>query len=808
MKNQAAVRAIFIQAIEEETLEARQAYLRSACGDDAELRAAVDALLAAHDAPQNMLDSPIARGQNLAATISAAAIQSIEHIGMRIGPYQLMEQIGEGGFGLVFVAHQERPVRRKVALKIVKPGMGSRETIARFEAERQAIAMMDHPNIAQVFDAGVTDDGRPYFVMELVRGVPITEFCDNHQLDIESRLKIFIDVCSAVHHAHQKGVIHRDIKPSNVLVTLHDHKPVAKVIDFGVAKAIGQSLTDKTIYTRFFSMIGTPLYMSPEQAEMSGLDVDTRSDIYSLGVLLYELLVGQTPLDRSRLDAAGFDELRRIIREEEPPRPSSRVSTIGADPTTVAHTRRTTPVRLSSTIRGDLDWIVMKSIEKDRRRRYESAAALAADLTRYLQQQPVAARPPSLFYQLGKFARRHRIALGTGTVVLLALIGGTGVSLWQMRTAMIERDEKEAALVEIERFAEKIAHSHQLLASAQTHEKAGRLQLAARDYEAATRQQPNYYLPWISQGQFLAQIGWWDESARSFSEAIKLRAPTAEPQWLGVPALLHVTGNHGALRDVSTRLSQSITGASDLESWEVLRLCLAAQDTFTPEQYAAFAQQAETWLARSRRGPGGRAGGPPGRPPQRQRVPPQRPRDEPGPFRPLPDGFPIERPPKDRHPDARPPDDRPPRGGGFMGGPPQPQGEGEVPPPLPEHVCLYITGLSHLRAGDWQRAVQRLQQASELQHWPAHEIALSPLAIAYFRQGDTATARSLLLRAAQAIERAVDQHALAASEASGATIPWFDLAEMMMLYEEAAASIPNTAQLQPDLYWRLRQAIE
>ena len=302
-----------------------------------------------------------------------------------IGPYKLLEQIGEGGFGVVFMAEQQRPVRRRVALKVIKPGMDTRQVIARFEAERQALALMDHPNISRVLDAGATESGRPYFVMELVRGIPLSEFCDQNRLTVGERLELFITVCHAVQHAHQKGIIHRDIKPNNVLVTLHDGTPVAKVIDFGVAKATGQQLTEKTLFTSFAQMIGTPLYMSPEQAEMSGLDVDTRSDIYSLGVLLYELLTGTTPFDQERMRTAGYDEVRRIIREEEPAKPSARISTLNRAATTVTANRKSDPSRLRQLFRGELDWIVMKALEKDRNRRYETAAAFAADVQRVFE---------------------------------------------------------------------------------------------------------------------------------------------------------------------------------------------------------------------------------------------------------------------------------------------------------------------------------------------------------------------------------------------------------------------------------------
>ena len=355
-----------------------------------------------------------------------------------------MEQVGVGGFGLVFVAEQQDPVRRKVALKVLKPGMDTREVIARFEAERQALALMDHPNIAKVHDAGTTDTGRPYFVMELVKGVPITDYCDQAQLTPRQRLELFIPVCQAVQHAHQKGIIHRDLKPSNVLVTLHDGTPVPKVIDFGVAKAIGQHLTEKTIYTRLTQMIGTPLYMSPEQAEMSGLDIDTRSDIYSLGVLLYELLTGTTPFDRQRFGKAAFDEIRRIIREEEPPRPSTRLTSLGETLSSVSAKRNMEPKKLSALAKGDLDWIVMKALEKDRSRRYETASGFAADVRRFLAEEPVEARPPSAWYSFRKLALRNKAALTTVALVAGALVLGTAVATWQAVRATRAEEQARA----------------------------------------------------------------------------------------------------------------------------------------------------------------------------------------------------------------------------------------------------------------------------------------------------------------------------------------------------------------------------
>jgi WD40 repeat protein/serine/threonine protein kinase len=424
--------------------ERRAAFLDQACASDGELRHEIESLLRAHDASGSFLGDLSSRSD---ATEDFEPI--LECAGTVIGPYKLMEQIGQGGMGLVFVAEQQHPVRRKVALKIIKPGMDTRDIIARFEAERQALALMDHPNIAKVFDAGTTDSGRPYFVMELVKGIPFIDYCDDQQLTASERLDLFLSVCQAVQHAHGKGVIHRDLKPSNILVAPHDGVPVVKVIDFGVAKAIGQQLTDKTIYTRFTQMIGTPLYMSPEQAELNALDVDIRSDVYSLGVLLYELLTGTTPFDRQRFATAAYDEIRRIIKEEEPPRPSTRLSTMGESLSKVSSQRKTEPAKLSALVKGDLDWIVMKSLEKDRNRRYETASAFAADVRRFLAEEPIEARPPSTWYRFRKLARRNKVALTTAALVAAALLVGTAVSTWQAlratRAEQIARLSAEAA---------------------------------------------------------------------------------------------------------------------------------------------------------------------------------------------------------------------------------------------------------------------------------------------------------------------------------------------------------------------------
>jgi tRNA A-37 threonylcarbamoyl transferase component Bud32/aromatic ring-cleaving dioxygenase len=362
-----------------------------------------------------------------------------------------LQKIGEGGFGAVYMAQQEAPVRRRVALKIIKAGMDTRQVIARFEAERQALAMMDHPYIAKVLDAGATEAGRPYFVMELVKGVPVTEYCDQAKLDTRDRLKLFKDVCSAVQHAHQKGIIHRDLKPSNIMVTLHGGDPVIKVIDFGIAKATDQRLTEKTLFTNYGQMIGTPAYMSPEQAVMSGLDVDTRSDVYSLGVLLYELLAGRPPLDDKTLREAGFDEMRRLIREQEPPKPSTRLSTMDANlRSTIAEHRHVNAHTLSRMLRGDLDWIVMKALEKDRARRYESASAFAHDIERYLNDDPVEAAAPSAMYRLRKLAHRHKAPVAVAATIVLLLIAGTVLSSWQAVRATRAEELANDRLDEVE----------------------------------------------------------------------------------------------------------------------------------------------------------------------------------------------------------------------------------------------------------------------------------------------------------------------------------------------------------------------
>ncbi|MGO8836575.1 MAG: serine/threonine protein kinase [Limisphaerales bacterium] len=431
MKAEERIKEIFAQALERKSPAEREKYLAEASQGDQELRREIESLLRAGEQAGDFL------GQTLRLPVSDLMT---ERTGTMIGRYKLLQKIGEGGFGVVFLAEQTEPVQRKVALKIIKAGMDTREVVARFEAERQALALMDHPNIARVLDAGATEAGRPYFVMELVNGIPITDYCDRGQLSTADRLQLFIKVCHAVQHAHQKGIIHRDLKPNNVLVTLHDGEPVPKVIDFGIAKALGQKLTEKTLFTAFQHMIGTPAYMSPEQAELSGLDIDTRADIYSLGVLLYELLTGETPFDTETWRQAALDEIRRIIRETEPLKPSTRLQTLGDKLAGVAKRRQTEPMVLKRMVRGDLDWIVMKALEKDRRRRYETPDAFAGDVARHLSNEPVLASSPSLPYLVGKFARRHKTGLCVAAALLLLLLAGAAVSTWQaVRATRAER---------------------------------------------------------------------------------------------------------------------------------------------------------------------------------------------------------------------------------------------------------------------------------------------------------------------------------------------------------------------------------
>src|SRR5882762_5032665 len=439
--------AVFTEALRL-PLEERDRYLDKACKADVEFRRRVEALLQAYEQAGDFLGRSAA-GRPTGAT---QAFQAGEKPGDRIGHYKLLQQIGEGGCGVVFMAEQEEPVRRRVALKIIKPGMDTKSVIARFEAERQALALMDHPNIAKIFDAGATQSGRPYFVMELVRGIKITEYCDQHSLTTEERLKLFIQVCHAVQHAHQKGIIHRDIKPSNILVTTTlEGAALPVVIDFGIAKATTSlQLTDKTVFTAFEMLIGTPAYMSPEQAALTSAEADTRTDIYSLGVLLYELLTSTTPFDTRELLKAGLDEVRRVIREEEPVRPSTRLSmTVGADLASVSRHHGTEAPRLIRKIRGDLDWIVMKALEKDRVRRYATANGFAMDVGCYLSGEAILARPPSATYKFRKLVARNKLGFsGVALIFVLLVVSLITTTRWlttERRTQERMRQQMELA---------------------------------------------------------------------------------------------------------------------------------------------------------------------------------------------------------------------------------------------------------------------------------------------------------------------------------------------------------------------------
>jgi tetratricopeptide (TPR) repeat protein len=507
---------VFTNALQHASPAARAAYLDAACAGNPQLRADVEALLRAHAADPDFLERPAAAVQGTVEFLAAAGVAAEEPkpAGGREEPgmvlaerYKLLQQIGEGGMGAVWMAEQTQPVQRKVALKIIKPGMDSRQVIARFEAERQALALMDHQNIARVFDAGSTEMGRPFFVMELVKGVPITRYCDEQRLTPRQRLELFVATCQAMQHAHQKGIIHRDVKPSNVLVAPHDGRPVIKVIDFGVAKATGQRLTERTLFTEFGAVVGTLEYMSPEQAELNNQDIDTRSDIYALGVLLYELLTGTTPLRREHLRQKPFTEMLRMIREQEPPRPSTRLLESRDTLPAISAQRQTEPAKLAKLVRGELDWIVMKALEKDRNRRYDTASAFAADVQRYLADEPVAAGPPSAGYRLRKFLRRNRGPVLAAALVLLALIGGiigTTLGLWRAENeawkAGQERDRANEAREE-ERKAKEAESVQRKRAEAARDDAATTLDVMTSEVAGESLAQQKVLTP--EQKQFL-----------------------------------------------------------------------------------------------------------------------------------------------------------------------------------------------------------------------------------------------------------------------------------------------------------------
>jgi eukaryotic-like serine/threonine-protein kinase len=552
----------------------RAEYLKHACGGDPSLRDRIAALLKAHEQSGAFLKEPGAPAQQKTIVVSAPLT---EKAGDRIGRYKLLQTIGEGGCGVVYMAEQEEPVRRRVALKVIKLGMDTKSVVARFEAERQALAMMDHPNIAKVLDAGGTETGRPFFVMELVRGIKITDYCDQNKLSTEERLNLFMQVCNAIQHAHQKGIIHRDIKPSNILVTLHDGVPVPKVIDFGIAKATQGRLTDQTLFTAFEQFIGTPAYMSPEQAEMSGLDIDTRCDVYALGVLLYELLTGRTPFDAKELVQSGLDQMRRTIREKEPERPSTRLSTmLDADLTVVAQHRHSDAPKLIHLLRGDLDWVVMKALEKDRTRRYETANGLAMDIRRHLGNEAVLARPPSNFYRLQKFARRNQIAFVAGGVVAAALLAGFAIStvlFLKEREARKRADEAErvqAALrIDAERGRELAKKELDRAQIGPKYQEISQL-LGAQQFDRAEKlfkeipdraENVPFYLAF---GELHRRFGQWDKARANYARIVEY----APSNYLGYIGIADIDAHSEDWQVARTNLARSIeVGPSEHEAY-------------------------------------------------------------------------------------------------------------------------------------------------------------------------------------------------------------------------------------------------
>jgi serine/threonine protein kinase/Flp pilus assembly protein TadD len=717
-------REIFLTALERAP-ERWSALLADACAGDAALRARVDELLRAHRTMGSICDGVGTEAPGLA---SDQPIQ--EGPGSVIGRYKLLERLGEGGFGVVFVAEQMQPVRRKVALKLIKPGMDSKQVLARFDAERQALAMMDHPNIAKVLDAGAVERAAgpnpaahtPYFVMELVKGVPLTRFCDERRLTLRQRLELFVPVCHAIQHAHQKGVIHRDLKPSNVLVALYDDRPVPKVIDFGVAKATGQELTEETLHTGFGVVVGTVEYMSPEQASLNQLDVDTRSDVYSLGVLLYELLAGTPPFSKKELHQSGMLEMLRVIREQEPHKPSTKLSTAEGLPTLAAN-RGTEPAKLTKLVRGELDWIVMKTLEKNRNRRYETAAALAVDLERFLRHEPVFACPPSKWYRFCKLARRNRaVFTGALAAVLATLLGVTVLAVSnhlirqeQERTSQ-EKKHADAARQLAEKRAEEVRHGLARLKSANVLLDRGRHFDDQRDwddaYEAfseAIRLHPDHVSVWVERSDLLTRLGLWDLAAADYAREMELREPETTIRWFQHLLLRRAIGDEEGCRKTARAMRARFAGT--------------LKESFVEEMVRSSLLM-------------------------------------PDPAAPLPQLLELCR---------------------------------EVAPNWPDSMP-YILGTAHYRAGQYDEAIHRLEEALAVQpQLPINQLSYPVLAMAHHRLGHDTKARLALDEAARILDRWTQERYAGrgddrvAHRGGDAVWPviWWDYLECQLYYREA-----------------------
>ena len=573
-----SAKSIFSHAVEQLSPEDWPQYLDEACHSK-QLRQEVELLLVAHRQDGDLVDHAHRAFLNALPTNLQSPLESA---GLQIGPYKLLQEIGEGGMGVVWMAEQLEPVRRRVALKVIKPGMDSRQVIARFESERQALAMMDHPSIAKVLDAGTTQAGRPYFVMELVHGVPLTRFCRDNRFTIRQRLELLIPVCHAIQHAHQKGIIHRDIKPNNVLVTMYDDKPVPKVIDFGVAKAIDQSLTEKTLFTQYGTLVGTLEYMSPEQAEMNALGVDTRSDVYSLGVLLYELLTGTTPLEGTSLREATWLEMLRRIKEEEPPRPSHRLSTSGTLKQFAA-VCRAEPTQLAQMVHGELDWIVMKCLEKDRTRRYETPNGFARDLQHYLDDEPVEACPPSTLYRLRKTTRKHQWAIATAASFLSLILIGLVVSISLANSALNARNEATLAREAAEKALANETNALRVAKDARTRAEllVTQLQTATRlvnegigmaiqgnwaaahqDFTQAIAAEPNYREAYVQRASLYLKFGLWDLAASDVEHRFRLASLSHAVEHFGQTLLRMHTGDDSGYRLACLNFRKMFAGSS------------------------------------------------------------------------------------------------------------------------------------------------------------------------------------------------------------------------------------------------------